>query len=206
MLLSLLLLVPPGLLHGESPDWVGSFVAAAGQRFEAELAAGQVDGPRLLLRLFACLSRACVLHHADVVGLMQRLVEVAHSLAASGAVLVMWTHAAGMLRWMRVLCMPANQRDCLQELHLVAYRECLQERVMLLMRSACRKCVMLLIGSACRNCVMLRIGSACRNCVMLRIGSQLWSSYRSCPCACSMFDAKHQHAKRVPGLLFAPTS
>jgi hypothetical protein len=79
-------LYPPGLLHGENPDWVGSFVAAAGQRFEVELAAGQADGPRLLLRLFACLSRASVLHHADVVGLLQRLVEMAHSLAVAGAV------------------------------------------------------------------------------------------------------------------------
>jgi hypothetical protein len=84
LLLLLMLLAPPGLLHADNPDWVSSFVAAAGQRFEAELAAGQVDAPRLLLRLFACLSRASVLHHADVVGLLQRLVEVAHSLAASG--------------------------------------------------------------------------------------------------------------------------
>jgi hypothetical protein len=87
LLLLLLLLVPAfsaGLLHGENPDWVTSFVAAAGQRFESELAAGQVDGPRLLLRLFACLSRASVLHHADVLGLLQRLVEAAASLAAAG--------------------------------------------------------------------------------------------------------------------------
>ncbi|KAF6253367.1 armadillo-type protein [Scenedesmus sp. NREL 46B-D3] len=74
-----------GLLHGENPDWVNGFVAAAGQRFESELAAGRVDGPRLLLRLFACLSRASVLHHADVVGLLQRLLEAAHSLATAGS-------------------------------------------------------------------------------------------------------------------------
>lgn len=74
----------PGLLHSENPDWVGEFIAAGGRRFEAELAAGDVDGPRLLLRFFACLSLTKVLHHADVLGLLQRLVEVAQQHAAAG--------------------------------------------------------------------------------------------------------------------------
>jgi len=74
----------PGLLHSETRDWVGSFVTVAGQRFASELAAGSVDRPRLLLRLFSCLTLTSVLHPADVLGLMERLTEVAQAHAAAG--------------------------------------------------------------------------------------------------------------------------
>eukprot|EP00775_Hariotina_reticulata_P013002 gene13002-13131_t len=73
-----------GLLHSENPDWVSSFVTVAGQRFASELAAGEVDGPRVLLRLFSCLTLTSVLHPADVLGLMERLLEVAQAHAAAG--------------------------------------------------------------------------------------------------------------------------
>eukprot|EP00878_Enallax_costatus_P027800 GHUV01029957.1.p1 GENE.GHUV01029957.1~~GHUV01029957.1.p1 ORF type:complete len:695 (+),score=274.57 GHUV01029957.1:1025-3109(+) len=74
-----------GLLHGENPDWVSSFIGAAGQRFERELQAGEVVGPRLLLRLFACLTHTSVLHSNDVLGLMERTVDVAMKQATAGA-------------------------------------------------------------------------------------------------------------------------
>jgi hypothetical protein len=73
-----------GLLHSQDPDWVTSFVTAAGQRFAAELAAGSVDSSRVLLRLFSCLTLTSVLHPADVLGLMERLTEVAAAAAAAG--------------------------------------------------------------------------------------------------------------------------
>lgn len=63
---------------------MSSFVTVAGQRFASELAAGEVDGPRVLLRLFSCLTLTSVLHPADVLGLMERLLEVAQAHAAAG--------------------------------------------------------------------------------------------------------------------------
>jgi len=63
---------------------VTSFVTAAGQRFAAELAAGSLDRSRVLLRLFSCLTLTSVLHPADVLGLMERLTEVAAAAAAAG--------------------------------------------------------------------------------------------------------------------------
>lgn len=83
------LLPPPrsahtGLLHVEKPDWVAEFVTAAGQRFATDLAAGNVDGPRLLLRLFACLAGTAVLHAPDVLVLVERLVDVARGAASAG--------------------------------------------------------------------------------------------------------------------------
>lgn len=71
-------------MNAENPDWISTFVAAAGQRFEQELQAGEVVGPRLLLRLFACLTHAAVLHPNDVLGLMERTVDVAMSQVAAG--------------------------------------------------------------------------------------------------------------------------
>jgi hypothetical protein len=116
----------PGLLHGENPDWVTSFVAAAGQRFESELAAGQVDGPRLLLRLFACLSRASVLHHADVLGLLQRLVDVAAGLAAAGGA-HMWLRCCSSVSY-NALCMCITIGAC-RKLLYTAYHICIRLHV-----------------------------------------------------------------------------
>lgn len=79
---------PAGLLNSENPDWVSSFIAAAGQRYEQELQAGEVVGPRLLLRLFACLTHTSVLHPTDVLGLMERTVDVALKQAATGTALL----------------------------------------------------------------------------------------------------------------------
>eukprot|EP00879_Flechtneria_rotunda_P004302 GHRR01004551.1.p1 GENE.GHRR01004551.1~~GHRR01004551.1.p1 ORF type:complete len:331 (+),score=100.15 GHRR01004551.1:122-994(+) len=73
-----------GLLHSENPDWVAALLSDAGKRFESELAAGDVRGPRLLLRLFSCLTGTSVLHSADVLGLMERVLEVAQAQATAG--------------------------------------------------------------------------------------------------------------------------
>lgn len=73
---------------------MSSFIAAAGQRYEQELQAGEVAGPRILLRLFACLTHTAVLHPTDVLALMERTVEVAIKQATSGAGILAATQSA----------------------------------------------------------------------------------------------------------------
>lgn len=68
----------------EEADWVKSFAEAAGNALTQQLAAGEVNGLRLLLRFFASLTHTAVLLPADVLSLMERLMEVANAHVAAG--------------------------------------------------------------------------------------------------------------------------
>lgn len=61
-----------------------SLLEAAGSTFAQQLAGGSVSGPRLLLRFFACLAHSAVLLPADVLSLMERLMEVAQGQVDAG--------------------------------------------------------------------------------------------------------------------------
>lgn len=74
------------MVNVEEADWVKSFAEAAGNALAQQLAAGEVNGPRLLLRFFASLTHTAVLLPADVLSLMERLMEVANAHVAAGAV------------------------------------------------------------------------------------------------------------------------
>lgn len=73
-----------GMVNVDDPDWVKGLTEAAGNTFAQQLAEGQVNGPRLLLRFFAALTHASVLLPADVLSLMERIMEVAQAHAAAG--------------------------------------------------------------------------------------------------------------------------
>jgi hypothetical protein len=115
------------MLHAEAEreeerDWVAGLINAAGARFAAELAAGAVDGPRLLLRFFGSLVCTRVLHPADVLGLMARVLEVAQAQAAAGGC--------------GVLCCVASITACLLALlqHCMGSRRC-ADRLLVLLRT-----------------------------------------------------------------------
>jgi hypothetical protein len=72
------------MVNVEEAEWVKGFVEAAGNAFAQQLADGQVNGPRLLLRFFAGLTHTSVLLPADVLSLMAQLLEVAAAQAAAG--------------------------------------------------------------------------------------------------------------------------
>jgi hypothetical protein len=73
-----------GMVNVEEAEWVKGLTEAAGAAFAQQLAEGQVKGPRLLLRFFAALTRTSVLLPADVLSLMEQMLEVAQSHAAAG--------------------------------------------------------------------------------------------------------------------------
>lgn len=75
---------PAGMVNVEEAEWVKTFTEAAGDTFAQQLAAGDVNGPRLLLRFFASLTHTSVLLPADVLSLMERLVEVAQAHVTAG--------------------------------------------------------------------------------------------------------------------------
>lgn len=72
------------MVNVDEPDWVKLVVEAAGNAFAQQLCEGQANRPRLLLRWFAALTRSSVLLPADVLSLMERLLEVAQGHASAG--------------------------------------------------------------------------------------------------------------------------
>jgi hypothetical protein len=72
------------MVNVEEAEWVKGLTEAAGTAFAQQLAEGQVKGPRLLLRFFAALTCSSVLLPADVLSLMEQMLEVAQSHAAAG--------------------------------------------------------------------------------------------------------------------------
>lgn len=72
------------MVNVEEAEWVKGLTEAAGNAFAQQLSEGVVNGPRLLLRFFAALTHTSVLLPADVLSLMERVLEVAQAQAAAG--------------------------------------------------------------------------------------------------------------------------
>lgn len=100
-----------GMVNVEDAEWVKGLMEAAGNTFAQQLADGQVNGPRLLLRFFAALTHTSVLLPADVLSLMERIMEVAQAQAAAGTSVLGLLFVSASHDWRRCCsrsCTPAE--------------------------------------------------------------------------------------------------
>ena len=74
-----------GLLNADDSTFVSKLLEQATQRFGEALAAADKNSPRLLLRFFAALVPANVLHPSSVLSALCSIVDAALGAAAAGA-------------------------------------------------------------------------------------------------------------------------
>jgi hypothetical protein len=107
------------MVNVEDTEWVKGLMEAAGNTFAQQLDEGQVNGPRLLLRFFAALTHTSVLLPADVLSLMERIMEVAQGQSAAGTpvlgllflpLLTQFHHSSCVCRMF--VCKEVPQADC----------------------------------------------------------------------------------------------
>ena len=77
--------VAAGLLNTENPQFVAELVALAQAEFNTAVAAPDRHKARMLLRLFAALVVANVLHPSSVVAALQQVIDAAIASAEAGA-------------------------------------------------------------------------------------------------------------------------
>jgi len=78
--------VDSGLLNSDDPDFTAALIQLASDQFNAALMAGDKNRARLLLRFFAALVVANVLHASSVLAALLSLVEAASATAAAGMI------------------------------------------------------------------------------------------------------------------------
>ena len=83
-----------GLLNADDSSFVEKLLEQAAQRFDQALASADRDGPRLLLRIFAALVPANVLHPSSVLNSLCSIVDAALEAASAGKLFSALLHTA----------------------------------------------------------------------------------------------------------------
>jgi hypothetical protein len=122
LLLHLLVWVP-GLLNTDDQDFTTALIQLASEQFNVALAAGDKNRARLLLRFFAALVMANVLHASSVLAALLSVVEAASSIAAAGAPQYVLRAAISPL----TLSISPSQADTKGALHAQYFRSLAKE-------------------------------------------------------------------------------